>query len=60
MKAEVKQLMKSFEEFSQSSRQEIQDLKNIVDRTYDVVVDTRYKVIEMINVFLRKVSKQVF
>ena len=51
MKAEVKQLMKSFEEFSQSSRQEIQDLKNIVDRTYDVVVDTRYKVIEMINVF---------
>ena len=42
--------MKNIKDFSQSSRQEIQDMKTIVDRTYDLVVDTRYKVIQMVNV----------
>ena len=50
VKAEVNQMMRNLQEFSQSSRQEIQDLKSIVERTYDLVVDTRYKVIQMINV----------
>ena len=50
VKAEVNQMMRNLQDFSQSSRQEIQDLKSIVDRTYDLVVDTRYKVIQMINV----------
>ena len=47
VKAEVNQLMTNLQEFSQTSRQEIQDMKSIVDRTYDLVVDTRYKVIQM-------------
>ena len=47
MKAEVNEMMKNLQEFSQSSRQEIQDMKSIVDRTYNLVVDTRYKVIQM-------------
>ena len=46
VKAEVNQMMRNLQEFSQSSRQEIQDMKSIVDRTYDLVVDTRYKVIQ--------------
>ena len=50
VKAEVNQMMRKLQDFSQSSRQEIQDLKSIVERTYDLVVDTRYKVIQMINV----------
>ena len=50
VKAEVNQMMRNLQDFSQSSRQEIQDLKSIVERTYDLVVDTRYKVIQMINV----------
>ena len=50
VKAEVNQMMRKLQDFSQSSRQEIQDLKSIVERTYDLVVDTRYKVIQMNNV----------
>ena len=51
VKAEVNQLMTNLQEFSQISRQEIQDMKSIVDRTYNLVVDTRYKVIQMLNVY---------
>ena len=47
VKAEVNQLMTNLQEFSQTSRQEIQDMKSIVDRTYDLVVDTRYKVLNV-------------
>jgi len=43
VKAEVELVMTSLQAFSQSSTKDIHDIKNIVDRTFDLVVDTRYK-----------------
>ena len=48
VKAEVKQLMKSIREFSQSVSQDVESMKTVVDRTFDIVVDTRYKVFQNI------------
>ena len=45
VKADVKQLIKSIQAFSQSVSQDIEDMKTVVDRTFDIVVDSRYKVL---------------
>ena len=48
VKAEVKQLMKSIRAFSTSVSQDVEHMKTVVDRTFDIVVDTRYKVLQNI------------
>ena len=45
VKAEVKVLIKEVQQFSQSVGQEIKDMKDVVNCTFDIVVDTRYKVV---------------
>ena len=47
VKAEVKELMKEVQQFSQSVGQEIKDMKDVVNRTFDLVVDTRYKAVQI-------------
>ena len=44
MKEEVKDLVKSFKDFSHSIKGDVDSLKNVVDKTYDVVVDSRFRV----------------
>ena len=44
MKAEVKDLVKSFQDFSHSIKGDKNSLKCVVDKTYDVVVDARFRV----------------
>ena len=44
----MKQLIKSIQAFSQSISQDIEDMKTVVDRTFDIVVDSRYKVLKNI------------
>merc|ERR1711971_994692 len=41
--AEVNELIKDVQRFSQSVGGEIKDIKDVVSRTFDIVVDTRYK-----------------
>ena len=48
MKADVKQLMVRIQAFSQSVNQDIQEMKTVVDRTFDIVVDSRYKALQII------------
>ena len=48
VKADVKQLLKNLQTFSESVSEEIKDMKLVVDHTFDVVVDARYKVLETI------------
>ena len=48
VKAEVKQLMQSIREFSQSVSEDVEAMKTVVDRTFDIVVDSRYKVLQSI------------
>ena len=52
VKAEVKVLIKEVQQFSQSVGQEIKDMKDVVNRTFDIVVDTRYKVVETHDTFI--------
>ena len=61
MKADVKQLIKSIQAFSQSVSQDIEDMKTVVDRTFDIVVDSRYKVLQNISgkVSENKISQKV-
>jgi phage host-nuclease inhibitor protein Gam len=48
VKADVKQLIKNIQAFSQSISQDIEDMKTVVDRTFDIVVDSRYRVLQNI------------
>ena len=47
VKAEVKELIRDVQQFSQSVGQEIKDMKDVVNRTFDIVVDTHYKVVHI-------------
>ena len=64
VKAEVKGLMKEVQQFSQTVGQEVKEMKDVVNRTFDIVVDTRYKVAQTIsnlcsqNVCKQKLSKR--
>ena len=44
MKAEVKDLVRSFKDFSHIIKGDFDSLKSVVDKTYDVVVDSRFRV----------------
>ena len=44
VKSDVKELMTNLQAFSQTSKDQVQSLRHVVDRTYDLIVDSRYKV----------------
>lgn len=44
----MKQLIKNIQAFSQSVSQDIEDMKTVVDRTFDIVVESHYKVLKNI------------
>ena len=44
MKTEVKDLVRSFKDFSHSIKGDKNSLKCVVDKTYDLVVDARFRV----------------
>ena len=46
--AEVNKLITDIQRFSQSVDEEIKDIKDVVSRTFDIVVDTRYKVFKKV------------
>ena len=56
MKAEVKDLVKSFRDFSHSIKGDFDSLKSVVDKTYDVVVDSRFRV-SWVSFFLDPTTK---
>ena len=59
--AEVNELIKDIQRFSQSVDQEIKDIKDVVNRTFDIVVDTRYKVFHtVLNFFVSPKNQSLF
>ena len=56
MKVEVKDLVKSFQDFSHSIKGDKNSLKCVVDKTYDVVVDARFRV-SWVSFFLNLTTK---
>ena len=56
MKAEVKDLVKSFQDFTHSIKGDKNSLKCVVDKTYDVVVDARFRV-SWVSFFLNLTTK---
>ena len=59
--AEVNELIKDIQRFSQSVDEEIKDIKDVVNRTFDIVVDTRYKVFHtVLNFFVSPKNQSLF
>ena len=44
MKTEAKEVLKEIQKTSQSVRSEVETIKSVVDKTYNIVVDHHYKV----------------
>ena len=44
VKSDVRDVMKKLQAFCLTSKDQYQGMKHIVDRTYDIVVDARFKV----------------
>ena len=47
VKTEAKQLMKHLQALSESVSPDIEALKSVVHRTFDIVADSRYKVVSI-------------
>ena len=45
VKDDLQNLVKSLQILSQSVSKDIKDMKGVIDHTFELVVDTRYKVI---------------
>ena len=56
VKAEVKDLVGSFKDFSHSIKGDFDSLKSVVDKTYDLVVDARFRV-SWVSFFLNLTTK---
>ena len=44
VKEDVKQLVRSFQTFSVTVNKDITHIRGVIDKTFDIVVDSRYKV----------------
>ena len=44
VKDDVKELVRSFQTFSVTVNKDITHIRGVVDKTFDIVVDSRYKV----------------
>ena len=44
VKEDVKQLVRSFQTFSVTVNKDIMSIRGVIDKTFDIVVDSRYKV----------------
>ena len=44
VKEDVKELVRSFQTFSVTVKKDITHIRGVVDKTFDIVVDSRYKV----------------
>ena len=44
IKDDVKELVRSFQTFSVTVNKDITHIRGVVDKTFDIVVDSRYKV----------------
>ena len=44
IKDDVKELVRSFQTFSVTVNKDVKHIRGVVDKTFDIVVDSRYKV----------------
>ena len=46
VKEDVKELVRSFQTFSVTIDKDITHIRGVIDKTFDIVVDSRYKVLQ--------------